>query len=65
MLGTAGCLYHFRDVIMSGAPEAFFVMFSDVFCDFPLQDMIEFREKYMQYVIMSAEVRYTRSVSNG
>ncbi|XP_076455642.1 mannose-1-phosphate guanylyltransferase regulatory subunit alpha-A-like isoform X1 [Babylonia areolata] len=41
-LGTAGGLYHFRDQIMTGGPEMFFVMNADVCGDFPLQDMLDF-----------------------
>ena len=41
-LGTAGGMYHFRDQILSGDPELFFVMNSDVCGDFPLQDMLDF-----------------------
>lgn len=62
MLGTGGCLYHFRDIITTGSPEAFFVMFSDVFCDFPLREMMEFKRKSMQCLVMSAEVNVTRPI---
>lgn len=41
-LGTAGGLYHFRDQIMTGGPEMFFVMNADVCGDFPLREMLEF-----------------------
>ncbi|XP_076459554.1 mannose-1-phosphate guanyltransferase alpha-A-like isoform X2 [Babylonia areolata] len=41
-LGTAGGLYHFRDQIMTGGPEMFFVMNADVCGDFPLQRMLDF-----------------------
>ena len=41
-LGTAGGLYHFRDQIMTGGPEMFFVMNADVCGDFPLQGMLDF-----------------------
>jgi len=56
MLGTAGCIYHFRDVITSGDPDAFFLMFSDAFCKFPLQEMIQFKEKFMPYVMTTVQV---------
>lgn len=43
-LGTAGGLYHFRDQIMTGNPQMFFVMNADVCGDFPLQDMLDFHK---------------------
>ena len=39
-LGTAGGIYHFRDQIRAGNPDAFFVMNGDVCCDFPLEEML-------------------------
>ena len=36
-LGTAGGIYHFRDQIRAGNPDAFFVMNGDVCADFPLE----------------------------
>lgn len=41
-LGTAGGLYHFRDQILMGHPESFFVMNADVCGDFPLLEMLNF-----------------------
>lgn len=41
-LGTAGGMYHFRDQIRCGNPDAFFVMNGDVCADFPLQEMLDF-----------------------
>ena len=41
-LGTAGGLYHFRDQILAGNPDSFFVMNSDVCGDFPLKEMLSF-----------------------
>jgi len=43
-LGTAGAIYHFRDQITSGNPEAFFVMNADICADFPLLDMVHFHK---------------------
>ena len=57
MLGTAGSIYHFRDVITSNDPEGFFLMFSDAFCEFPLQEMIDFKKKFMPYVMMTVQVK--------
>lgn len=45
-MGTGGGLYHFRDQILAGSPEGFFVMNSDVCCNFPLTDMLRFHTKY-------------------
>lgn len=44
MLGTAGGLYHFRDQIRMGNPDAFFVMNGDVCADFPLQQLYQFHK---------------------
>jgi len=43
-LGTAGGMYHFRDQILTGNPDLFFVMNADVCGDFPLQEMLEFHQ---------------------
>ncbi|RKP25166.1 nucleotide-diphospho-sugar transferase [Syncephalis pseudoplumigaleata] len=39
-LGTAGGLYHFRDEILRGQPDRFFVLHADVCCSFPLNAMM-------------------------
>lgn len=41
-LGTGGGMFHFRDQILTGNPDLFFVMNADVCCDFPLQEMVDF-----------------------
>jgi len=41
-LGTAGGIYHFRDQIKKGNPDGFFIVNSDVCCDFPLENIIDF-----------------------
>ena len=43
-LGTAGGLYHFRDQIRSGDPDAFFVLNGDVCAEFPLSEMLKFHQ---------------------
>lgn len=43
-MGTAGGIYHFRDLIASGQPSAFFVINGDVCGDFKLADMLEFHQ---------------------
>jgi mannose-1-phosphate guanylyltransferase len=41
-LGTGGGLYHFRDQIQRGEPDAVIFMHMDVCCDFPLGDLLAF-----------------------
>ncbi|PNS16220.1 hypothetical protein CAC42_6327 [Sphaceloma murrayae] len=43
-LGTAGGLYHFRDAILKGNPDRFFVLNADVCCSFPLNEMLKLFE---------------------
>lgn len=50
-LGTAGGLFHFRDQIRSGNPEAFFVLNGDVCADFPLAEMLDSHRARVQKVI--------------
>lgn len=51
-LGTAGGLFHFRDQIRCGNPEAFFIMNGDVCADFPLEALYSFfKEKNNALVI--------------
>ncbi|XP_042298612.1 mannose-1-phosphate guanyltransferase alpha isoform X4 [Sceloporus undulatus] len=44
-LGTGGGIYHFRDQILSGNPEAFFVLNADVCSAFPLDEMLGFHRQ--------------------
>ncbi|EOD44503.1 Nucleotidyl transferase [Neofusicoccum parvum] len=56
-LGTAGGLYHFRDAILKGHPERFFVINADVCCSFPLNEMLKlFEEKDAEAVILGTRV---------
>jgi len=56
-LGTAGGLYHFRDAILKGKPDRFFVLNSDVCCSFPLEAMLKlFEEKDAEAVILGTRV---------
>ena len=56
-LGTAGGLYHFRDAILKGKPDRFFVLNADVCCSFPLNDMLRlFEEKDAEAVILGTRV---------
>ncbi|OZJ06253.1 hypothetical protein BZG36_00796 [Bifiguratus adelaidae] len=45
-LGTAGGIYHFRDEIMRGDPQQFFVLHADVACTFPLNEMMTAHMKH-------------------
>ncbi|KAJ9640342.1 hypothetical protein H2199_005881 [Coniosporium tulheliwenetii] len=56
-LGTAGGLYHFRDAILKGRPDRFFVLNADVCCSFPLNEMLKlFEEKHAEAVILGTRV---------
>ncbi|KAK3110991.1 hypothetical protein LTR53_014180 [Teratosphaeriaceae sp. CCFEE 6253] len=56
-LGTAGGLYHFRDAILKGRPDRFFVLNADVCCSFPLEQMLRlFEEKDAEAVILGTRV---------
>lgn len=59
-LGTAGGIYHFRDQIVAGGPEAFFIMNADVCSAFPLTDMLRFQKDHGEpnsFVILGTTVR--------
>ncbi|KAG0165009.1 Proteasome subunit alpha type-2 [Apophysomyces sp. BC1034] len=45
-LGTAGGIYHFRDEIMRGNPQQFFVLHVDIACSFPLNEMMAAHMKH-------------------
>lgn len=56
-LGTAGGLYHFRDAILKGKPQRFFVLNADVCCSFPLNDMLKlFDDKDAEAVILGTRL---------
>ncbi|KAJ3114784.1 Proteasome subunit alpha type-2 [Phlyctochytrium bullatum] len=44
-LGTAGGIYHFRDEIMRGKPDKFFVLNADIATSFPLLEMLKFHSE--------------------
>jgi len=44
-MGTAGGLFHFRDQILMGNPDAFFVLNGDIASSFPLQEMLATHHK--------------------
>ena len=60
-LGTGGGLYHFRDQIQAGNPDAIIVIHSDIFCIPPLAEMLEFFRKINssesgKFVILGTQV---------
>ena len=61
-MGTAGGLYHFRDQIarvVGSDTSNFFVLNSDVCCDFPLNEMIALNQETtngMGFMIMGTKV---------
>ena len=56
-LGTAGGLYHFRDAILRGNPDRFFVINADVCCSFPLNEMLRlFEDRDAEAVILGTRV---------
>ncbi|PSN48817.1 Mannose-1-phosphate guanyltransferase alpha-A [Blattella germanica] len=67
-LGTAGGIYHFRDQIRSGNPEAFFVLNGDVCADFPLVEMLGFHQEKKDkslVTIMATEATRQQSLHYG
>ncbi|XP_052079124.1 mannose-1-phosphate guanyltransferase alpha-A-like isoform X4 [Mytilus californianus] len=67
-LGTAGGLYHFRDQILAGQPDYFFVMNSDVCGDFPLKEMLQAhrkRGKGVYCTILGIEATRQQSLNYG
>lgn len=44
--GSAGGLYHFRDLIMEDNPSHIFLLNCDVCCSFPLPEMLEAHKEY-------------------
>jgi len=66
-LGTAGGIYHFRDQIRAGNPDAFFVMNGDVCADFPLEDMLVFHQgkENAMATILGTEATRQQSVNYG
>lgn len=60
-LGTGGGLYHFRDQILAGSPEAFFVLNADVCSDFPLSAMLDVhRHQPHPFLLLGTTVRGPR-----
>uniref|UniRef100_A0A493TA16 GDP-mannose pyrophosphorylase A n=1 Tax=Anas platyrhynchos platyrhynchos TaxID=8840 RepID=A0A493TA16_ANAPP len=67
-LGTAGGIYHFRDQILSGGTEAFFVLNADVCSEFPLQEMLGFGQRHGAahgFVILGTTANRTQALNYG
>ncbi|KAM9235492.1 mannose-1-phosphate guanylyltransferase regulatory subunit alpha isoform 2-T2 [Leptosomus discolor] len=67
-LGTGGGIYHFRDQILSGGTEAFFVLNADVCSEFPLQEMLEFWQRHgdvHSFVILGTTANRTQALNYG
>ncbi|XP_030342801.1 mannose-1-phosphate guanyltransferase alpha isoform X1 [Strigops habroptila] len=67
-LGTGGGIYHFRDQILSGGAGAFFVLNADVCSEFPLQEMLEFRQQHgdaHSFVILGTTANRTQALNYG
>ncbi|XP_014662486.1 PREDICTED: mannose-1-phosphate guanyltransferase alpha-A-like [Priapulus caudatus] len=67
-LGTAGGIYHFRDQILAGNPEAFFVLNGDICGDLPLAEMYSFhveRSDGSQMTLLGAEATMQESLNYG
>ncbi|KAE8299489.1 Mannose-1-phosphate guanyltransferase alpha-A [Larimichthys crocea] len=67
-LGTGGGIYHFRDQIVSGSPEAFFVLNADVCSAFPLAEMLSFQKEHGEpnsFVILGTTSNRKQSMNYG
>ncbi|XP_023366162.1 mannose-1-phosphate guanyltransferase alpha isoform X2 [Otolemur garnettii] len=65
-LGTGGGLYHFRDQILAGGPEAFFVLNADVCSDFPLNAMLAaHRQDRHPFLLLGTTANRTQSLNYG
>uniref|UniRef100_A0A6I8NGY9 GDP-mannose pyrophosphorylase A n=1 Tax=Ornithorhynchus anatinus TaxID=9258 RepID=A0A6I8NGY9_ORNAN len=65
-LGTGGGLYHFRDQILAGGPEAFFVLNADVCSDFPLAAMLAaHRARPRPFLLLGTTANRTQSLNYG
>ncbi|KAJ1958385.1 hypothetical protein EC988_000332 [Linderina pennispora] len=45
-LGTAGGFFHFRDQIQRGSPKNIFMLYTDICCSFPLNDLLKQHERH-------------------
>ncbi len=64
-LGTAGGIYHFRDLISSGNPKIF-LLNGDTAGDFPLKEMLDFHTRHnSNFTILGTEATESQSVNYG
>ncbi|KAJ3107145.1 Proteasome subunit alpha type-2 [Phlyctochytrium planicorne] len=57
-LGTAGGIYHFRDEIMRGKPDKFFILNADIASSFPLKEILDFHtQKKATATLMGIKVQ--------
>ncbi|KAL1457550.1 hypothetical protein WDU94_007766 [Cyamophila willieti] len=62
-LGTGGGIFHFRDQIRCGNPDAFFVLNGDVCADFALNEMLEFHRGCPNSLVTVMATEATRQQS--
>ncbi len=61
-MGTAGPLALARDILDDGSGDPFFVLNSDVICEFPLKDMLAFhKQKGAEGTILVTQVLSLRA----
>ncbi|KAF3842954.1 hypothetical protein F7725_001803 [Dissostichus mawsoni] len=63
-----GGIYHFRDQIVSGSPEAFYVLNADVCSAFPLAEMLSFQKEHGEpnsFVILGTTANRKQSMNYG
>ena len=65
-MGTAGPLALAREILDDGSGDPFFVLNSDVICDFPLTEMLKFhKDKKAEGTILVTQVKlYFRTTRN-
>lgn len=65
-LGTAGGLYHFRELIMRSKPNKLLVYNSDTMCSFDLNDLVCFHEeKKAEFTIVTSQVEPEQAANFG
>ncbi|GAA5870672.1 hypothetical protein JCM8547_005026 [Rhodosporidiobolus lusitaniae] len=65
-LGTAGGLYHYRDLILKGNPDQVFVLHSDVVSTWPLQELQKFHGSHRGVgTVMAVKVPKEESLKFG
>ncbi|KAK2708917.1 hypothetical protein QYM36_014523 [Artemia franciscana] len=65
-LGTGGGMYHFRDQIRAGSPDAFFFLHGDVCADFPLKEMLDIHQRKSNVLtILGTEATKQQSLNYG